>query len=189
VRLNVLDAGAGNLHSLLSALEGLDARPESDPLRAIRGDLLLLPGVGNFGHVAARLAPVLSQVRAAIAGGLPVIGVCLGMQLLLERSEEGPGEGLAVIPGAVRAIAARRVPHLGWNDVEGLPDLTIAYFAHSFACEVTDASDVMAWTRHEDLRFPAAVRRGRVVGVQFHPEKSGAAGRDFLRALVREVTR
>jgi len=184
----VFDYGAGNLHSLGRALAtvGIDARIETDPAAAARGDeLLVLPGVGAFGSAAARLRPGLAAVRASLAAGRPCLGVCLGLQLLFEASDEGPGEGLGVFAGRVTRLSARRVPHIGWTKVDGTSEM---YFAHSFAARPADTSVVAAWSEHEGDRFPAIVRRGRIAAVQFHPEKSSADGLALLGRLAREVT-
>jgi glutamine amidotransferase len=202
MRITLFDYGAGNLHSLAKALTapGADVRIEEDPARAVETDALVLPGVGAFQAAATRLAPARERMRDAVRGGLPTLGICLGMQLLFESSEEGEGAGLGVIPGAVRRLRARRVPHIGWNGVEaaagtaaaGEPLLAaapvpIAYYANSFVCEPDDPSCVTAWSSHEDDRFAAAVRLGSAVGVQFHPEKSSDAGVRFVRAFVASV--
>ena len=196
----LFDTGAGNLHSLGKALArgGVEATIETDPRRAVRASLLVIPGVGSFATAAARLAPGREAIRDAIAGGLPCIGICLGLQLLFERSEEGPGHGLGVFPGAVTRLAARRVPQIGWNTLEpGDPPgdalfrratLDTAYFAHGYACRPDDPACVIGWCTHEGDRFPAVVRASRVIGVQFHPEKSSEAGVAFLGACVAEVT-
>jgi len=113
------------------------------------------------------------------------------MQLLMDTSEEGEGEGLGVIPGTVNRLRARRVPQIGWNEVSARSDslfdrapIGVAYFANSFVCRPADESRVVAWSTHEWDRFPAAVRLGNVVGVQFHPEKSSAAGVAFIRSFI-----
>ncbi|HET9798039.1 MAG TPA: imidazole glycerol phosphate synthase subunit HisH [Gemmatimonadaceae bacterium] len=196
MRVTIFDYGAGNLHSLAKALEGeaVDVRVEVDPLRATDADVLVLPGVGAFGAAAERLAPGRDAMRDAIAGGLRTIGICLGMQLLLDASDEGPGAGLGLIPGRVTRLTAARVPQIGWNALEAERDplfeaapLAIAYYANSFVCRPTDDTSVIAWSEHEGDRFPAAVRAGTVVGVQFHPEKSSSAGVRFLRAFLDEA--
>jgi glutamine amidotransferase len=195
MRVTLFDYGAGNLHSLLKALASPDValRIEADPAAAIDTDVLVLPGVGAFPPAAAALARGRARMRDAIAAGLPCIGICLGMQLLFERSEEGPGEGLGVIPGRVRALCTKRRPHMGWNAVEGAEpllaasSLSIAYFAHSFVCEPADASRITAWTAHEDERFASIVRAGATLGVQFHPEKSSGAGVALLRAALTDA--
>lgn len=192
MKITLLDYGAGNLHSLAKALAaGGQVVVEPDPLRALSTDLLVLPGVGAFGAAAQRLAPALSEARQALRGGLACLGICLGMQLLFDSSEEGEGQGLGVFPGRVSRLAARRVPHIGWNSVEataatsGLPAL--AYYAHSFACRPAEPACVLAWTAHEEDRFPAAVGAGRVLGLQFHPEKSSREGLACLAAFVERV--
>ncbi|HKG95903.1 MAG TPA: imidazole glycerol phosphate synthase subunit HisH [Gemmatimonadaceae bacterium] len=202
MRITIFDYGAGNLHSLAKALEapGADVRIEPDPARAAaEADALVLPGVGAFAHAAERLAPGLEAMRSAIAErAVPTLGICLGMQLLFEESEEGPGRGLGVIPGVVTRLRAERVPQIGWNQLEDVsPDeplfaaapVDTAYFANSYVCrpDASGADAVTAWATHEGDRFAAAVRRGSAVGVQFHPEKSSRAGVAFVRAWVAGV--
>jgi imidazole glycerol-phosphate synthase subunit HisH len=196
MRVTILDYGAGNLHSLAKALgDGSSCvHVEADPIAAVNCDLLVLPGVGAFGHAAAGLAPGRDVLRDAIRGGLPCVGICLGMQLLFDESDEGPGAGLGVIEGRVTKVRARRIPHIGWSAIEDGNDsaferapLDIAYYANGFACRPSDADVVRAWTSHDGDRFPAMVREGSAVGVQFHPEKSSRAGVAFLRALVEEA--
>lgn len=196
MRVTILDYGAGNLHSLAKALDdGATAvRIEADPVAALDTDVLVLPGVGAFGHAAVRLAPAREEIRDAIHGGLPCVGICLGMQLLFTESDEGDGAGLDVIDGRVTRVQARRVPHIGWSMIEGADDqafarapLDVAYYANGFACRPARSDVVRAWSVHENDRFPAMVREGSAVGVQFHPEKSSRAGVAFLRALVRET--
>lgn len=195
-RLVLFDYGAGNLHSLAKALAAPDVevRVDRDPQRLLDGDALVLPGVGAFTPAAERLAAGREAIGAALRTGHPAIGICLGMQLLFDGSEEGPGEGLGIIPGRVTRLAARQVPQIGWNAIEGADDplfaaapLATAYYANSFVCRPTDAGAVVAWSEHDGDRFPAAVRAGHTVGVQFHPEKSSAPGVRFLRAFVRSV--
>lgn len=193
-RVAVLDYGAGNLHSLLKALDGpaRAVRVETDPVAAVRDtEVLVLPGVGAFGPAAAWLTGGRDAMREAILGGLPTLGICLGMQLLLDGSDEGPGAGLGVIPGRVTRIAAPRLPQIGWNTIDAARDplfaaseLGIAYYANSFVCRPTDLAAVTAWSTHDGDRFPAAVRRAACVGVQFHPEKSSAPGVRFVEAFL-----
>lgn len=196
IQVAIFDYGAGNLHSLAKAIEGETRRVrlETDPVRATEADVLVLPGVGAFTNAAQRLASGRAAMRDAIRAGLPTLGVCLGMQLLFEESEEGGGGGLGVIPGRVRRLRAARVPQIGWNAVEpvsddaaalGLPSL--AYFANSYVCEPADPEAALAYTTHDGDRFVSAVAVANAVGVQFHPEKSSAAGVWFVRDYIDRV--
>ena len=196
MRVTLFDYGAGNLHSLIKAVDG-DGRSvavETDPLRAVDTDALILPGVGAFGPAAAALAPGREAMQQALRAGLPTLGICLGMQLLFDESDEGPGAGLGIIAGRVERLQAARLPQIGWNALEGAQDplftasdLRTAYFANGFACRAADPSCVIAWATHESDRFAAAVRWRNVVGTQFHPEKSSAPGLRFVRAWLSEA--
>lgn len=195
-RVTIFDYGAGNLHSLAKAVAAFGTEPaiEVDPVRAIDTDVLLLPGVGAFTPAAGRLAPGLAAMRDALAGGLPCLGICLGMQLLLDVSDEGPGTGLGIIPGRVERIRAGRLPQIGWNTADDARDPLFAqsglrdvYYANSFICRPVDPGCVTSWSTHEGDRFPASVRIGSTVGVQFHPEKSSGAGVAFIHAFLKEM--
>ncbi|HKO14750.1 MAG TPA: imidazole glycerol phosphate synthase subunit HisH [Gemmatimonadaceae bacterium] len=206
LRLTLFDYGAGNLHSLAKALAspGACVMVERDPCRATDArytDVLVLPGVGAFPPAARELATGRSAMREALKAGLPTIGICLGMQLLFDESDEGAGAGLGIVPGRVTRLRAVRVPQIGWNAVEATGDagspfedvpLPMAYYANSFVCRPDDDRSVLAWSEHEGDRFPAAVRAGptgNVLGVQFHPEKSSTAGVRFLHACLARVRR
>jgi imidazole glycerol-phosphate synthase subunit HisH len=199
MRIVIFDYGAGNLHSLAKALEGADrtVRVETDAAAAVRdADALVLPGVGAFAPAAARLAPGRVAMRSAIESGLPTLGICLGMQLMFESSDEGAGDGLGLFAGRVTALTARRLPQIGWNALDDARDplltasgLSVAYYANSYACRPRDAAAVIAWSTHERDRFPAAVRRGACVGVQFHPEKSSRPGVRFIEAFLAAARR
>lgn len=195
-RITIFDYGAGNLHSLAKAVASFGTAPviETDPRRAVETDVLLLPGVGAFTPAAERLASGRAVMQRALLDGLPCLGICLGMQLLLDASDEGPGAGLGVIPGQVSRIAAARLPQIGWNALEeptepllAAAGLETAYYANSYICRPHDAAAVTSWSTHEGDRFAATVRRGRVVGTQFHPEKSSGAGVAFVHAFLREM--
>ena len=199
VKLSIFDYGAGNLHSLIKTLErpGVEVQVNTDPLRAIEADALVLPGVGAFPAATAALGDDgRTRLRDAILAGLPTLGICLGMQMLFDESDEGGGAGLGIIPGRVDRLQAERIPQIGWNQLEmdarrdsllDASELRTAYFANSFVCRPVDASVVVAWSTHEQDRFPAMVRTGACTGVQFHPEKSSTAGVSFVHAWLREV--
>ncbi len=196
LRVTLFDYGAGNLHSLGKGLEapGVNVTIEEDPARSVNCDVLVLPGVGAFGAAADRLHRGRDVMKEAISDGLPCLGICLGMQLLFDESDEGGGEGLGIIPGRVERLVAERVPQIGWNRLEHADDpllhvsrLDTAYYANGFVCRPANESTVRAWTTHESDRFPAMVREGSCVGVQFHPEKSSSQGVAFLRAFLDEA--
>jgi glutamine amidotransferase len=196
----LFDYGAGNLHSLGKALEGAGARVRvtADWDEALAQEALVLPGVGAFGAAAAALPDDRARVRDALAAGLPGLGICLGMQLFFDASEESAGDGIGFVPGAVKLLEARIVPQMGWNDVEtgadpifeGVGPL-VAYYANSYVCVPEDERDAIAWSEYEGRRFAAGVRRGNTWGMQFHPEKSSGPGRRIVSnfvALAREVS-
>ena len=197
IRVTVFDYGAGNLHSLVKALETSMSivRVEQDPAGAVQQtDALVLPGVGAFAPAAAQLASGRAVMREALRGGLPCLGICLGMQLLFDGSDEGPGDGLGAFAGRVTRLRAPHVPQIGWNTLDDVHDefasaarLTVAYYANSYVCRPSaDAlPHVVAWSEHESERFPAIMRRDLTIGTQFHPEKSSAPGVRFVHAFLR----
>jgi glutamine amidotransferase len=196
MKVAILDYGAGNLHSLAKALSraGADVAIETDGDKALASDALILPGVGAFSLAAESLAPHIPSIRTALADGFPCLGICLGMQLLFDSSEEGAGEGIGFFSGQVRRLVGHRVPQIGWNDLEESRGelfegsrLRTAYFANSFVCEPNDTRTVRAWATHEGDRFVASVESQNVVGVQFHPEKSSDRGIAFIDAFLRRI--
>lgn len=198
MRVTLFDPGVGNLHSLAKAIQwALPAAvvvESADAERAIGSDVLVLPGVGAFAHAAALLERDRPVLRKAISNGLPTIGICLGMQLLFDESEEGEGAGLGLIPGRVERLRTARVPHMGWSRVAacgdpGLPLDGAFYFAHSFVCRPANTECIVAETTIEGTRIPVAVRSGSMLGLQFHPEKSSRHGLLLLGAALKEVTR
>ncbi len=198
-RIGVLDYGMGNLRSVARALERVGAAVEvtDEPDAIGAADGLVVPGVGAFGACMRNLSSrrLEGPLRAFVAGGRPVFGVCLGMQVLFERSEEDPGPGLGVLPGACRRLPSTvKVPHMGWNEVRwvqphpytaGIPNGTRFYFVHSYAPDVADG--VTVGVAEHGRRFAAAVARGNVFATQFHPEKSGEPGLALYEAFVREA--
>ena len=200
MRVALFDYGAGNLHSLGKALEaeGPEVVVTDDWDEALALDALVLPGVGAFGQAAASLPADRSALRRALEEGMPALGICLGMQLLFDDSEESEGAGIGLVPGRVTLLQASVVPQMGWNDVETSDDPVfqgveplVAYYANSYVCEPDDPEDAIAWSEYEGRRYAAAVRRGRSWGMQFHPEKSSGPGRRILAnwvKLAREAT-
>jgi imidazole glycerol-phosphate synthase subunit HisH len=195
----VLDYGIGNLRSAEKALQrvGADARLTADPEVIGRADGVVLPGVGAFGACARALrdAGLDARARKAVEADVPFLGICIGMQLLYEGSEEDPGEaGLGILPGTVRRLPdGVKRPQMQWNELSlvgdpapfaGLERPLWVYFVHSYAAET--GPDVVATC---DYGGPvvAAVERGRLWAAQFHPEKSGAAGLGLLANFVRSL--
>ena len=201
--ITVIDYGVGNLFSLKSSFAaiGEDARITADPSEILSAERIILPGVGAFEDAAAKLraAGLDAVVKAEAAAGKPLLGICLGMQMLFERSHEyGCHEGLGLIPGEVCPIApvigeGLKVPHIGWNSLDfpaGKPTSPLfrhihegdyVYFVHSYAAMHCD--DAVIATATYGVPLTAAVARGNVYGTQFHPEKSGDVGLRILRAF------
>ncbi len=162
-------------------------------------DAVVVPGVGAFGPAMRRLeaAGLVDPIREMARRGVPLVGVCLGMQLLYEESDEGgPASGFGLLAGRVRRLPdSVKVPHMGWNTLdirgpdplfEALPVPAYVYFVHSYVVAPGDPSTVLAETSY-GVRFAAVVRRGNVWGLQFHPEKSSRVGAILLRNLVRQM--
>ncbi len=197
-RVAVLDAGTGNLHSVARAVVRAGGEPvvTVDPREAAGTDALVLPGVGAFDACAGalRMCGLDEPVLAFAAAGRPVLGVCLGMQVLFDGSEEGDAPGLGLLPGvAVRLPGGpgAKVPHMGWNEVRwlrphplaaGVADGARMYFVHSYAVPLPSPAAVGA--ADHGMAFAAAVASGSVFATQFHPEKSGAAGLAIYDAFV-----
>jgi glutamine amidotransferase len=195
----VLDYGIGNLRSAEKALQhlGAPARLTSDPDEAAAAAAVVLPGVGAFGPCMEALTDsgLLGVVRAAVEDGKPFLGICVGMQMLFDGSEEAPGvAGIGLLAGTVRRLPPGvRHPHMGWNDLEirngsvlfaGLPPRPYLYFVHSYA-PVPDDPDVVAATTDYGGSVVAAVETGRLWATQFHPEKSAVNGLAVLANFVR----
>lgn len=212
MRVALIDTGAGNLHSVAKALAaaGVPAERTREPARAAAATALVLPGQGHFGQVmqAFRSSGFERVVRAHLDAGRPLLGICVGLQLLTEGSEEAPGvPGLGLLRGRVVRFRAGRVsvPHMGWNAVRpfgdspllaGVRDGDHVYFAHSYLVAFDDAVAVGggpaaasggAWTEHGEQRFLSAVSLGHVHATQFHPEKSQRVGLRVLANFARIV--
>jgi glutamine amidotransferase len=198
--ITIVNYGMGNLTSARMALEhvGADVELTSDPERVGAAEALVLPGVGAFPKAMRELRArgLEEPIRDRHAAGVPIIGICLGMQLLFDSSSEMGGEtGLGLLGGAVEPLRTGplKLPQIGWNEVawrggsalsEGLPPRTAMYHVHSFAAHPADAT-VVAGTAHYGEEFVSAVSRDNLFGVQFHPEKSSADGLALLRNFVR----
>lgn len=183
-RVAVLDYGMGNLRSVAKALEaaGARARVTGDAAEITSADALCVPGQGIFGRCMENLrrAGLDELVRDWILQSRPYLGICLGLQILFESSDEAPQPGLKLLGGRVRHLGEGvRIPHIGWNEVNGVH----YYFDHSYAVDPAEASIVTGWCDHGG-RWAASIASGSVYATQFHPEKSATAGISLLRDWV-----
>lgn len=204
----VIDYDMGNLHSACKGLEAAGAKPcVTDRVAELhRADAVVLPGVGSFDpamqHLQARgLVPVIQEI---VASGKPFLGICLGLQILFEGSEEGQEPGLGIFPGVIRRFCSEpnlTIPHMGWNQLDlTQPDLALwkdlpsnpwVYFVHSYYVEPKDPALTAATVTHGSQTVTAAIAHNNVMAVQFHPEKSSTAGLQILAnfvALVQQQT-
>ena len=196
--IGVIDYGAGNLGSVMNALKRLSvparfaAGPEELSVSSSPFDKIIFPGDGHFATAMASLnkSGYTQAIKEWIQADKPFLGICIGLQLLFESSEEAPNvQGLSVISGAVRRFPGRKIPQIGWNQTnaqphsimfKGIPDNSFFYYIHSYYADPADDSVSAAHTDYY-VRYCCAVERGALAAVQFHPEKSGAAGLALLR--------
>ena len=210
-RVQIIDYRLGNLFSIQQACQqvGIDAFVSDSPESLTEADGLILPGVGAFGNAmeSLRQLNLVEPIRTAVAQGKPLMGICLGMQLLFDQSEEfGEHEGLGLLAGRIRRIPDQvlaerklRVPNVGWNNIhfsdrddsvsirDEIPDNATMYFVHSYYADPTDPSDVLTTTDYGEIRYCSSVLRSTILGVQFHPEKSAKSGLQFYRNWARSL--
>lgn len=200
----VIDYDMGNLHSACKGLENAGAIPKiTDSAKEIeQADAVVLPGVGSFDPAMQHLRSrdLVSPIQAAIASGKPFLGICLGLQILFEASEEGREPGLGIVPGTVRRFRPEpgiTIPHMGWNQLEltqpdcllwqHLPEHPWLYFVHSYYVDPVDPALRAATITHGTQTVTAAIARDNLTAVQFHPEKSSSAGLQILSNFVQSV--
>ena len=192
----IIDYGAGNLHSVKNALDYIGEKNiiTNDKETILCADKVILPGVGAFGDSMAALSErgLNKTVLEVVSQNKPLLGICLGLQLMFEESEESPGvEGLGIFKGKIVRIpktGGLKIPHIGWNDIivkksailKGLGDRPYVYFVHSYYMHAEDESDVSAYTDY-GVRLAVAAERDNVFATQFHPEKSGDVGMKILK--------
>ncbi len=193
----IIDYGAGNLHSVKNALDFLGAESviTSDKETILNADHVILPGVGSFGDAmeCIRNSGLFDTVKEAADGTRPFLGVCLGLHLLFEQSEESPGvEGLGVFGGKVVKISdcGLKIPHMGWNNLTSAKESRILpesgefmYFVHSYYIEPDDKEIISSYTSYGE-ELAVSIEKGNVFAVQFHPEKSGTAGLEILKKFI-----
>jgi glutamine amidotransferase len=196
----IFDYGVGNLLSLKTALEkaGLNSTIGTSAKDLAKADAIALPGVGSFTAASSKLGAVKETLQNKIKDGTPLLGICLGLQLFFEKSEEGPGNGLAFFKGKnVQLPKTVKVPHMGWNTLnfvqqnelfEGVAEGTYVYFVHSLYPVPKDKSIVCTTTEY-GTTFTSAIASKNIYGTQFHPEKSGDIGLKILKNFVKTVVR
>ena len=197
----IIDYDAGNIKSVENAVRflGHEVIVTSNAEEILSADHIILPGVGAFGDAMKRLnkAGLEETIRQAVDREIPFLGICLGLQLIFEESEESPGvKGLGLLPGRIRRIPegdGRKVPQIGWNDLSfprssrlfaGIPEGSYVYFVHSYYLEAGDPSDVAARTEY-GVSIDAAVEHGKLFACQFHPEKSERIGMQILENFLK----
>ncbi|MBW4574483.1 MAG: imidazole glycerol phosphate synthase subunit HisH [Aphanothece sp. CMT-3BRIN-NPC111] len=200
----VVDYDMGNLHSVCKGLENAGATPKvtDSPREIDRADAVVLPGVGAFDPAVQQLRSrgLVEPIRGAIASGKPFLGICLGMQILFESSEEGVEPGLGIVAGTVRRFRSEpglTIPHMGWNQLQitqpesplwnQLSSPSWVYFVHSYYVHPTEPQVQAATVRHGSQNVTAAITRDNLMAVQFHPEKSSSTGLQILSNFVAQV--
>ena len=191
LKVTLTDYGVGNLYSIRHSLEncGAEVAVVTDMREVLDAECVVFPGVGAFDRTMERLQPYRDGIRDMLEGGTPVLGICIGMQILFEGSAEGGAPGLGFYRGRVVPLEGRVVPHMGWNSVDsddplmdGVPDRHF-YFAHSYR-GLPEEDVTVGTTEYEGGVVPAFFRKRNVYGTQFHPEKSSASGMAFLRNFI-----
>ena len=198
MRAVIINYGVGNLFSIKRSLEraGFNVAISSDK-RGLSGiDAIVLPGVGNFGAGAENIKRIRNKLLELIEKGIPVLGVCLGMQLLFEESEESSGAGLRVLSGKVIKLPSSvRIPHMGWNTLkdirptdvlDGIGEEDYFYFAHSYYAAPANKDIIVAKTEY-GVKFASVIAQKNIFGVQFHPEKSGKSGEQLIKNFLKIV--
>ncbi len=187
----IVDLGVGNFSNVKKAVKG---KITNDPDKIAKAEKVILPGVGAFGFVSRKLTEIKEAVSEIIEKGNPVLGICLGMQLFFEKSEEGEGKGLGFIKGKVVRFKKTKSPHIGWNRIsikqqikllEGIKSGSFFYFVHSYYVKPDDPTVTKAFTEFGGVEFPSVVVKNNIFGVQFHPEKSSDNGLKLLENFRR----
>lgn len=200
MRVGLIDYGAGNIFSILCGLQrvGIKAKVYNKPNDVASIDAVVVPGVGNFSKAAESLQEYKEVLEDLLREGRYILGICLGMQILLEKSEEGEGNGLGLVKGEVKRLpTSLKVPHMGWNTIkirketplfDGLPINPYFYFVHSFISVPKESTHIIATTEYGQ-EFASAIQNETILGLQFHPEKSGEHGAIVLNNFRRMIRR
>ena len=193
LNISLADYKVGNLHSLKKSLENCGAKVTvvTSMEKLLDAECIAFPGVGAFDKTMEALLPYREEICDKLESGTPGLGICIGTQILTERSQEGTSPGLGFIEGEVVKLKAKQVPHMGWNMVKANDPLMDGvenryfYFANSYYCEPMDRSLICGTTEYEGFDFPTMFRKKNFIGTQFHPEKSSASGLKFISNFVK----
>lgn len=201
LRVIILNYGVGNLFGIKNALEkaGVNVKVRSDASVSENIDAIVLPGVGNFRIGSKKLLKIKNRIVNLIENNVPILGICLGMQLFFEKSEESPeNPGLNLLDGVVVKFPENvKIPHMGWNTIEavrpselleGVSEKDYFYFVHSYYAVPKDSSIIIAKTEY-GVKFPSVVTKNNIFGVQFHPEKSGESGKKIIKNFLKIIKR
>jgi len=199
MKVVVLDYGVGNLFSIKRSLQKIGLNVEvTSSIKGYEYDGIVLPGVGNFKAGVKNLSPLREDIIRLTSSGVPLLGICLGMQLLFEESQESSGGGLALLKGKIiRLPKDVKTPHMGWNNLhiisdneilDGIDERDYFYFVHSYYVSPADRSVIVAETEY-GIRFASVIAEGNIYGTQFHPEKSGKSGYRILRNFMMIMKR
>ncbi|MEM3437367.1 MAG: imidazole glycerol phosphate synthase subunit HisH [Nitrososphaerales archaeon] len=198
--IEILNYGVGNLFSLKCTLQKIETNPKIVTINELKKNIdgLILPGVGSFTEAMENIGAFKKKILDIKDSGIPIMGICLGMQIFFKESEEGKGEGLDLIPGRVIKLPNQvKIPHMGWNNlrivrnneiIEGLANDSYVYFVHSYY-PLPLRKDVIITETEYGVRFPSILAHKNLYGTQFHPEKSGEAGQIILKNFVKLIKR
>jgi len=190
--IHITDYGVGNLYSIRRSLENCRAKVKvvGDMSELRDAECIVFPGVGAFDRTMEKLIPYREEICSMLKDGMPALGICIGMQILFEGSDEGSSPGLGLYKGRVEKLPCKMIPHMGWNQLvtrdpltEGIGDNNY-YFVHSFYGNPQEDGITLGKTEYEGKEFPSFFRKYNTYGTQFHPEKSSASGRRFLQNFI-----
>jgi imidazole glycerol phosphate synthase, glutamine amidotransferase subunit len=194
--ISLADYGVGNLHSIKKALEnsGTSVTVVSDMKDLLDAECIVFPGVGAFDRPMEKILPYIDDINSMLKAGTPALGICIGMHVLFEGSEEGVSKGIGFMKGSVKRLKCERIPHMGWNTVDsddpimnGIESKAF-YFAHSYHAEASEPITV-GTTSYENVQISSLFKKGNAYGCQFHPEKSSSSGMMFLKNFIEHAER
>ena len=192
LKVSLADYGVGNLHSVKKALELNGAKVDvvTEMKDLLDAECIIFPGVGAFDMTMKKLLPYKDEIAEHLKSGIPALGICIGLQIMFDSSEEGQSKGLGIFEGRIKRLTAEMIPHMGWNEVVSSDELMsgiedrMFYFAHSYHCSAVDTKTAIGTTEYEKETFSSFFRTRNVYGTQFHPEKSSVSGLQFIKNFI-----